>query len=407
MNERFAFTRAACCAYVLIALHLQLANAADVTAVAVSHDKKTVILGDRVGDISAWSIDSGEQLWRLGGRGAAIRSIGLLPSDRWVIAVDGPNLLVMIYEGRDKLRSILDYGLTVGGEPSMTAAAAFRGDGARLVLGGTLFAESFVLDVFTFVEKDYRDTIVLKEYEAGSVSAPGVPEDMGIMHAWRNEGNPISQSVRTTLTYFDLEDKWTDFAWCAKDRIVAVSGKGYLVGWDIDSDKPRAALSSVSPSFIRRVTSNRDADRSLRSVACAQNGMMATVSAAGRYGSVQVWNSKGVLEQFAQPRRDFAESPVFERVALSEDAKCVVTLGGSGYILWRVTPAGLSAATAITGSGKKPLQRIPKGSPIAAVDDRRFVLAAEGGAWLLDCKTGSLVRSFGSQPSLLKVRSLK
>lgn len=402
MKSPFRFACLWLFTFLLPALPLPHVRAAEVTAVAVSHDKKTVVMGDRIGNISAWRIDSGEKLWHFRGRGAAIRSIGLLPSDRWVIAIDGPNLLVMIYEGGSRLTSILDYGLTIGGEPSITAAAAFRDDGARLVLGGSLFAESFLLDVFTFVEKRYNDTIVLKEFQTRSLNA-----DMGLLHSWRDAGNPIHQSVRATLKYVDLEDKWTDFAWCAKDRVVAVSAKGYLVGWDADGVKPRAAFSSVQPSFIRRVTSNKDADRSLRGVACAQKGIMATVSATGRYGSLQLWDSNGALEHFVRPGADLAESRALSRVALSDDAKCVVTSGDKGYVLWRVTPTGIDPAAVIAGSGTEPLHHTPNGRPIAAVNDDRFVLAANDGAWLLDCKAGRLVRSFGSQPLPLKVRSVK
>jgi hypothetical protein len=106
--------------------------AAELTSVALSNDQKTLILGDRIGNISAWGFQTGEKLWHIRGRGQSIRDISFLASDQWVIAIDGSDAVSMIYRGEYKLTSFFDYRVTLEKQPSITAAAAFKEKGNRL-----------------------------------------------------------------------------------------------------------------------------------------------------------------------------------------------------------------------------------------------------------------------------------
>jgi WD40 repeat protein len=388
-------TGAMLCVWCCIGLCLSTGYAAELTSVALSNDQNTLILGDRIGNISAWSFHNGKRLWFVRGRGQPILGISFLSLDKWVIAVDGPDSISMIYNGKDKLTSFLDYRVTLEEQPSTTAAAAFKEDGGALVVAGSHFAEIFLLDVFTFVEKNFQKEIIMKDFETRSLG----PSWQGLLLSHRTEPS-TSRAVLGQLRYGELQDRWNDLAWCSKgERVVGVSKKGYLVAWDIV--KKQGAPGQWDVTFIRQVGSNKDPERSLNGVACSESGKIATAGVPGRFGALQVWNSEGELECFAQPPEGVGPSDTIERVAFDRQAQYILSSGQSGYTLWRLTDDALvMSATIRADDGHRQWQN---GRPIVGLDDGRFLLLSDEGAWLLDCKSRALTRSFGPRPSRLKV----
>jgi WD40 repeat protein len=388
--------RAMLCVWWHIALlAVSTGYAAELTSVALSNDQRMLILGDRIGNISAWDFQNGERLWHIRGRGQPIRDISFLSSDQWVIAVDGHDAISMIYNGKDKLTSFLDYRITLEEGPSVTAAAAFKEDGSKLVVAGSHFAELFLLDVFTFVERDFHRVIVLKDFETQSMG----PSWVGLLLSRRIEPS-TSRAVLGHLSYGELQDNWNDLAWCPKDdRVVGVSKDGYLVAWDVGkgSDSP----AQWDATFVRQVGSHKDAERSLNGVACSESGKIATAGAPGRFGVLQLWNSEGELEYFAQLPDEPGRPGTMERVAFDRQAQCILSSGQSRYTLWRVAEKDVVASATIRPDDDH--HQWPNGRPIVGLDDGRFLLLSRGGAWLLDCKSRTLIRSFGPQPSRLKV----
>jgi WD40 repeat protein len=373
-------------------LYVSPGHTAELTSVALSHDKKTLVLGDRIGNISAWDFQNGERLWHIPGRGRPIRDIAFLSSAQWVIVVDGHDAVSMVYRGKNKLTSLLDYRVALEDKPSVTTAAAFNENGSKLVVAGSHFGEIFLLDVFTFVERNFRKVIFLKNFETRSLV-------MGLLHSYRTD-NPTSKSVLGELKYGESDDDWNDFAWCPKrDRIVGVSRKGYLVVWDVAkaSDTPRR----WEATFIRQVGSNRETDRSLNGVGCSESGKIVTAGTPSRFGTLQVWSSEGELEYFAQLSDGVSTSETIERIAFDRQARCILSSGRWGYTLWRLTEKDVAATATIRAGSHRGESR--SGRPIIGLDHGAFLLLSDEGAWLLDCKSRVLTRSFGPRPSSLKI----
>jgi hypothetical protein len=302
----------------------------------------------------------------------------------------------MVLSGDWKLTSFFDYRITLEGQPSATAAAAFKEGGGTLVVAGSHFAEIFLLDVFTFVERDFQRTIVLKDFETRTFGEPW----MGMVLAQRME--PLtSRAVLGQLRYEELEDSWKDLAFCSKGkRVVGVSRKGYLVAWDIEGSQPGAPR-KWDPTFIRQVGSNKDPERSLNGVACTASGRIATAGVPGRFGALQVWNSEGEMEYFAPSPEGTNPSERIERVAFDRQGQYILSSGRAGYTLWRLTDnAAVVSATIRPDNDNFQGQ---SGRPIVGLDDGRFLLLSGEGAWLLDGKSRTLTRSFGPRPSGLKV----
>jgi hypothetical protein len=252
-----------------------------------------------------------------------------------------------------------------------------------------------MLDVFTFVERDFQREIVLKDFETTSIG----PSWQGLVLSRRTE--PLtSRAVLGQLRYAELQDSWKDLAWCSEDdRIVGVSSRGYLVAWDVGKDSPTPG--QWDATFIRQVGSSGDPEGSLNGVACSQSGKIATAGAPGRFGALQLWSPDGELEHFTQLPDSGRSLETIERLAFDRQGQCILSSGQSGYTLWRLTENGLVAtATLRAADGHSQWE---KGRPVVGLDNGKFLLLSDEGAWLLDCESRELTRSFGPRPSRLIV----
>jgi WD40 repeat protein len=301
----------------------------------------------------------------------------------------------MIYRGERKLTSILNYRIIFEDKPSITAAAAFKDKGRNLVVAGSHFAELFLLDVFTFVERDFQREIVLKDFVTTSFG----PSWRGLIRSHRSE--PLrSKAVLGQLRYEELQDSWEDLAWCSSsDRIVGASSKGYLVAWDVDKD-PRTP-GQWDATFIRQVGSSRDPEPSLKAVACSHSGKIATAGVPGRFGTVQIWSSEGELEHFAQLSNSDRSPETIDRITFDHQSKCLLSSGQSGYTLWNLTENGLQATAALRAADGH--SQWEKGRPVVGLSKGEFLLLSGETAWVLDCESRELTRSFGPRPSRLNV----
>jgi tetratricopeptide (TPR) repeat protein len=365
--------------------------AAELSSVALSNDHQTLILGD--GNISAWSFQSGEELWRVEGRGRPIQDISFFSSDQWVIAIDGPDAVTMIYNGKNKLTSFFDYRFIQDGHPTATTATAFNEGGGRLVVTDSSMGEIFLLDVFTFVERNFESNILLRDFEFEGFG-PRVLTNLQVPKS--------SRAVLGRLRYEgrDWRDSWNDLAFCSKgERVVGVSKKGYLLVWDVGREQD--VRGAWNPTFIRKLGSSKDPERSLNGVACSESGRIATVGAPGRFGVLQIWNSECELEYFAQSPEGASPSETIDRVAFDRQGQYILSSGRAGYTLWYLTEN--AAVVSATLQPDDDTFQGQSGRPIIGLDDGKFILLSGDGAWLLDGKSRTLTRSFGPRPSALKV----
>jgi len=268
-----------------------------------------------------------------------------VPNFSIVLAPDQSGRLNLLdsTSGKINKRFWFDFGLQIlDGPTERLSEIALSEHGELLALSGTTWNKIAILNVLRLVSLD--DTMALRVTSSNEI--------WGHKMVLTDGGGKPSPAFTGGLAFRFAEyrrESFTNIAFCDSDtRVVAVTNRGRLIGWDTTSmvaARQRSLTTAEVPLdleqmdrlYVREVIPSRFGRREVRGVACNNKGRLVLIGDEGRDGFLQLWNSReGELIDSVHVGSPAAHSTRVQRVTFDGSGVFFLTVGEIEDQIWRI-----------------------------------------------------------------------